>query len=268
MGEHDQRGVGEYDIRDKQKDVTTVEVKVNEISYEVERLDKKLEELKKMGASNLEEKEHHHEINNSPFCDEIVGKYVPNDFKVPNLPSYDGIGNSQKYVNKFEKIIWLYALTNAQKAQIFVTTPDDVADEWFTSLVPKTMVNYTQLIRKIFCHFASQKRPKRPCTYLLAIQQRDDKPLREFKERFNNELLVGQKLTVDLKVSILLNNLRHENFRSKLSRNPPKTEGYRMQRESTKMRLRLKRTHNCSKDKDHLTEECVLLKNEIESLIQ
>ncbi|PIM97990.1 hypothetical protein CDL12_29534 [Handroanthus impetiginosus] len=54
-------------------------------------------------------------------------------------------------------------------------------------------------------------------------KQRDNEPLREFMKTFNKESLMVQDLTMDLKVLILLNSLRPGNFRSKLSRSPPKT---------------------------------------------
>ncbi|PIN02343.1 hypothetical protein CDL12_25146 [Handroanthus impetiginosus] len=165
-------------------------------------------------------------------------------------------------------------------------------------------------------------------------------------ERFNKESLMVQDLTVDLKVSILLNSLRTGNFRSKLSRSPPKTieelmvmaEKYRNEEEFIRMKeqgmtskvfgpqkekkdhrreaksekdkqpfkgryqhyiplsisraqalmviedpkllqwpkkirdtlanMSLKKYCHFYKDKDHSTEECFQLKDEIERLIQ
>ncbi|PIN07321.1 hypothetical protein CDL12_20112 [Handroanthus impetiginosus] len=196
---------------------------VDEISGEVERLSKRLDELKRRGAVHVHREMLDLEKNNSPFCEEILAEYVPNDFRIPELPNYDGKGDPQRHVNNFERIIRLYAISDAQKAQIFATTLDEAADEWFTSLVPGTVVNYTQLARKFIYHFASKKKAKRPYTHLFSIQQKENEPLREFMDRFNTESLLVQDLKADLIVSILLNSLLPGSFRSKLSRSPPKS---------------------------------------------
>ncbi|PIN13714.1 hypothetical protein CDL12_13664 [Handroanthus impetiginosus] len=121
------------------------------------------------------------------------------------LPNYDGTNDPQRHVNKFERIIRLYAVSDAQKAQIFATTLDEA------------------LARKFIYHFASKKKAKKPYTHLFSIQQKEDEPLREFIDRFNTESLMVQDLRMDLVVAILMNSLQPGSFRSKLSRSPPRS---------------------------------------------
>ncbi|PIN10946.1 hypothetical protein CDL12_16462 [Handroanthus impetiginosus] len=196
---------------------------VDEISCEVECLSKKLDKLKRRGTANEEREMLDLERNNSTFRDEILMECVPNNFRIPKLPNYDGIDDPQRHVNKFERIIRQYAISDAQKAQIFSTTLDKAADEWFTSLVPGTLVNYTQLARKFIYNFSSKKKAKRPYTHLFSIQQKEDEPLREFIDRFNTESLMVQDLRMDLVVAVLMNSLQPSSFRSKLSRSPPRS---------------------------------------------
>ncbi|KAL2237772.1 UNVERIFIED_CONTAM: hypothetical protein Sindi_0968900 [Sesamum indicum] len=101
----------------------------------------------------------------------------------------------------------------ARRSDQFVTTLKGKAQEWFMSLGSGTIDSYEQLIQKFSFHFASKRKAKRSATHLFTIRQREDKTLKAFMGRFNNEVLVVQDLKIDMMVSILIHGLQKRPIR-------------------------------------------------------
>ncbi|KAK4408094.1 hypothetical protein Sango_0390400 [Sesamum angolense] len=96
----------------------------------------------------------------SPFVIEILEDEVPSEFKILDLPKYNGCQEPQEHVLCFEHIVQLYGLRDAMNARIFVAMLQGSAQEWFTSLPGATIVSYDQLIRKFLHQFDNKGGPK------------------------------------------------------------------------------------------------------------
>ncbi|XP_011075709.1 uncharacterized protein LOC105160143 [Sesamum indicum] len=156
------------------------------------------------------------------FQDESMkSKVVDSSFRFPDLPKYDGSKDPREHVAAFDLVMNLYGQTDPIKAKLFITTLKGKAQEWFTSLSSGKIDSYEQLIHKFSFHFASKRKAKRSAPYHFTIRQREDKTLKVFTGRFNNEVLEVQDLRIDMMVSILIHGLKKGPFASALARDPP-----------------------------------------------
>ncbi|XP_011101680.1 uncharacterized protein LOC105179733 [Sesamum indicum] len=114
----------------------------------------------------------------------------------------------------FELVMNLYGQSAPIMAKLFVTTLAGKGQEWFTSLPRGSFRSYEQLIQKFFFHFFSKKKQKRSATYLFSIRQREEKTLKSFMGRFNNEtvelMALAQKYIDEEEMNALKDSERRE----------------------------------------------------------
>ncbi|KAL0344709.1 UNVERIFIED_CONTAM: hypothetical protein Sradi_4302200 [Sesamum radiatum] len=173
--------------RGKRREPGISKAKVDDVGQQIERLGKQIDELKRRGEIVSQNR-------NSPFSNKILTEVVDPNFKMPDLPKYDGTKDPQEHVAAFELVMNLYGQSSAINAKLFVTNLTRKAQEWFTSLPSGNMETFDQLIQKFIFHFA---------------------------RRFNNETLEVQDLRIDMIVSILIHGLKKGPLASALARDPP-----------------------------------------------
>lgn len=122
----------------------------------------------------------------SPFIPEISAEVVAPNFKLLDLPKYDGTRDPQEHLIAYEHVMLLYEQFEVINVHIFIITLTDRAQEWFTSLLTGMVISYENLVHKFLNHFASKKKSQRKATYLFTIRQEEYESLRDFINRFNN----------------------------------------------------------------------------------
>ncbi|KAL2234291.1 UNVERIFIED_CONTAM: Retrovirus-related Pol polyprotein from transposon [Sesamum indicum] len=187
---------------------------VDNVSKQIEKLGKQIDELKKRGEIVSQHR-------NSPFCNHILTETVAPNFRMPDLPKYDGMKDPTEHLAAFDMVMNLYGQSGPINAKLFVTTLTGKAQEWFTNLPPGSVESLEQLIQKFSFHFASKRKQKWSATHLFTIRQRNDEPLKNFMGRFNNETLEVPDLRIDMMISILIHGLKKGAFASALARDPP-----------------------------------------------
>ncbi|KAL2224630.1 UNVERIFIED_CONTAM: hypothetical protein Sindi_2930100 [Sesamum indicum] len=145
----------------------------------------------------------------SPFTNRILLEVVDNSFRFSDLPKYDGSKDPREHVAAFDLVMNLYGQTDSIKAKLIITTLKGKAQEWFTSLGSGTIDSYEH-----------KRKAKRSATHLFTIRQKEDETLKNFMERFNNEVLEVQDLRIDMMVRILIHGLKKGLFASALARDP------------------------------------------------
>ncbi|KAL0303534.1 UNVERIFIED_CONTAM: Gag-Pol polyprotein [Sesamum radiatum] len=203
--------------RGKRRESGISKAEVDDVGRQIERLGKQINELKRRGE--LVSQNRH-----SPFSNKILTEVVDPNFRMPDLPKYDGTKDPQEHVAAFELVMNLYGQSSAINAKLFVTTLTGKAQEWFTSLPSGGIETFDQLIQKFTFHFASKRKQKRSATYLFNIRQGENESLKNFIGRFNNETLEVQDLRIDMIVSILIHGLKKGLLASALARDPPEDE--------------------------------------------
>ncbi|XP_011081403.1 uncharacterized protein LOC105164450 [Sesamum indicum] len=198
----------------QRREPTISKAKVDHVGKQIASLAKQIDELKKRGELVAQNR-------NSPFDNKIVTQVVDPNFRMPDLPNYDGMKDPLEHVSAFELVMNLYGQPSPIMAKLFVTTLTGKTQEWFTSLPCGIIKTCGQLLQKFKFHFASKRKHQRSTTYLFTIRQREDESLKSFMGRFNNETLKVQDLRIDMMVSILIHGLRKGSLASVLARDPP-----------------------------------------------
>ncbi|KAK4398699.1 hypothetical protein Sango_1345400 [Sesamum angolense] len=217
-----------------------------------------------------------------PFSTAILAEALPAGVKVSNLIEYDGTGDPQEHLDKFyAKIDW-YDLSDAAYCKVFRTTLSKRALAWFNQLPAGTISSLEQLTQRFLHHFSMNKRVPKTAAFLFTIRQRENEPL--FKEsiagkppsNMENLLMRSQKYIrieesnasdpflgvkrkgrKEEKGEILVvaeqQGLIHQ-WPKKMKDNPKESD--------------TKKYYRFHRDREHTTEECHHLMNEIEKLIQ
>ncbi|KAL0320511.1 UNVERIFIED_CONTAM: hypothetical protein Sradi_5312600, partial [Sesamum radiatum] len=199
--------------RGKRREPGISKAEVDDVGRQIERLGKQIDELKRRGEIVSQNR-------NSLFSNKILTEVVDPNFRMPDLPKYDGTKDPQEHVAAFELVMNLYSQSSAINAKLFVTTLTEKAQEWFTSLPSGGIETFDQLIQKFTFHFSSKRKQKRSATYLFNIRQGENESLKNFIGIFNNETLEVQDLRIDMIVSILIHGLKKGPLASALARDP------------------------------------------------
>ena len=105
----------------------------------------------------------------------------------------------------------------------FLTTLKKVTRTWFSSLPPRSISTFKELGEKFVSHFKSSITYKKTFITLMFIRQRQDKPLREFMIRFNNETLEVKVFDHTIAIAAFTNGLRDKDFTKSSLRSPPRS---------------------------------------------
>uniref|UniRef100_A0A2N9FQJ5 Uncharacterized protein n=1 Tax=Fagus sylvatica TaxID=28930 RepID=A0A2N9FQJ5_FAGSY len=202
------------------------------------RLEKELREMRKqMGdmKNSLRAKAARNLDNlvhraDSPFIPSIADFPLPSRFKVPLLENFDGTKDPFDYLEAFKTIMQLQAVPEEVMCRAFPLGLRGSARVWFNKLESESIGSFVQLSRAFIDHFIGSQRRGRPPTHLLSVKQMEGESLRTFVHRFNG---------------------RSDEDRS------------------SKRRCHSNSLHGgFHRDHGHLTEECVALKEQIETLIR
>uniref|UniRef100_A0A2N9FJX9 Uncharacterized protein n=1 Tax=Fagus sylvatica TaxID=28930 RepID=A0A2N9FJX9_FAGSY len=224
------------------------------------RLEKELREMRKqMGdmknslrakaARNLDNLVHRAD---SPFIPSIADFPLPSRFKVPLLENFDGTKDPFDYLEAFKTIMQLQAVPEEVMCRAFPLGLRGSARVWFNKLESESIGSFVQLSRAFIDHFIGSQRRGRPPTHLLSVKQMEGESLRTFVHRFNGEAMKIDRPKEDVTVTAFMAGLRKGDFLYELCKDPPETMSELM----------------FHRDHGHLTEECVALKEQVETLIR
>ncbi|XP_012839502.1 PREDICTED: uncharacterized protein LOC105959887 [Erythranthe guttata] len=199
---------------------------------------------------------------------------LPLEFRIPNLPQFDGTGDPQDHLNNFYAKLDLYGLSNAAYCKIFQTTLTDQAQVWFNGLPGGSFDNLDQLATHFLNHYSINKKYAKTGLYLFKVIQRDGEPLRDYIQRFVKAVHEVRHVNHEMLAGILQQNLKHVRFQESIAGRPPKILEELLNRagkyirieEITEMRVPLKRkrdveSHNCNREEErHPIENCTFEK--------
>ncbi|XP_050217537.1 uncharacterized protein LOC126668374 [Mercurialis annua] len=141
--------------------------------------------------------------SDSPLADFIISHEFPAKFKyTPNLESYDRTG--------------------CPKSHLFPTTLKGLAQEWYQSLKPGSVLTFKQFSGLFQARFVACIPQKKLSTDLLSIMQRDGETLRKYVERFNKEAMQIEDLSQEIAYTSLLNGTTNSDMRKELLAKSPR----------------------------------------------
>ncbi|XP_050222771.1 uncharacterized protein LOC126672864 [Mercurialis annua] len=162
--------------------------------------------------------------SDSPLADFIISHEFPTKFRYPpNLESYDGTGCPKSHIHKFQAVINVQTNLDHVLCKLFPTTLKGLAQEWYQSLKPGSVLTFKQFSGLFQARFVACIPQKKLSTDLLAIMQWEGETLRKYVERFNKEAMQIEDLSQEIAYTALLNGTTNSDLRKELLAKSPKS---------------------------------------------
>ncbi|XP_073120837.1 uncharacterized protein [Henckelia pumila] len=145
---------------------------------EIKKLKEEMEQLRKKQAGYLATI-----TRNIPFTQEILDADLPKQFKLPHVGEYDGKGDPEDHLARFENASLLHKYSDQIKCRVFLTTVIGPAQQWFNMLRPGEIKEFKDFSKSFLHHFASSKKHPTTTFSLFAIKQREHEYLRAYIRR-------------------------------------------------------------------------------------
>lgn len=116
---------------------------------------------------------HHGEMDEpepQPLSAEIWNAPVPENFKPPHLPAFDGKGDSSEHVTVFNTRMSMYGTADSLKCKLLAGTFTDAALRWYMSLPRFSIVSYQDMTRKLSQQFSASRHRKVTSTSLFNVR--------------------------------------------------------------------------------------------------
>ncbi|XP_073127795.1 uncharacterized protein [Henckelia pumila] len=185
---------------------------------EIKKLKEEMEQLRKKQVGYLATT-----TRNIPFTQEILDADFPKQFKLPHVGEYDGKGDPEDHLARFENAALLHKYSDQIKCRAFLTTLIGPAQQWFNMLRFGEIKEFKDFSKSFMHHFASSKKHPTTTFSLFAIKQREHENLRAYIRRFSALALEVPTATPDLLISAFMQGLDTKDFLKSLIKRPAKT---------------------------------------------
>ncbi|XP_073152558.1 uncharacterized protein [Henckelia pumila] len=174
---------------------------------DIKKLKEEMEQLRKKQAGYLATT-----TRNIPFTQAILDADLPKQFKLPHVGEYDGKGDPEDHLARFENAALLHKYSDQIKCRAFLTTLIGPAQQWFNMLRPGEIKEFKDFSKSFVHHFASSKKHPTTTFSLFAIKQREHENLRAYIRRFSALALEVPTATPDLLISAFMQGLDTKDF--------------------------------------------------------
>ncbi|XP_073152500.1 uncharacterized protein [Henckelia pumila] len=140
---------------------------------------------------------------------EILDADLPNQFKLPHVGEYDGKGDPEDHLARFENAALLHKYSDQIK--------------WGVDAISPEIKEFKDFSKSYLHHFASSKNHPTTTFSLFATKQREHENLRAYIRRFSALALEVPMATPDLLISAFMQGLDTKDFLKSLIKRPPET---------------------------------------------
>jgi hypothetical protein len=159
----------------------------------------------------------------SMFTDEVANFNLPEKFKVPYIPIFEGYEDPIKHLDNFLFHTSLLKTPNVVACRAFPLTLLGKARDWLKSLLLKSIDSFDTLGKKFLAQFMSGKVRRKPRGYLLSVRQGPNESLKNYLWRFNQENLDTESTLDDFIYGAIFQGLKKDGpLMAELVLKPPK----------------------------------------------
>jgi hypothetical protein len=120
----------------------------------------------------------------SPLAAELQATPCPPSYKPPQLPMYDGHSDSKQFLMSYEATISSYGGNTAILAKSFVMAVRSVAQTWYSSLHPGTIMSWQKLKDMLVTSFQGFQTKPVTARALFQCTQDHQEYLQAYVQRF------------------------------------------------------------------------------------
>ncbi|MCI33008.1 hypothetical protein A2U01_0054223, partial [Trifolium medium] len=119
----------------------------------------------------VEEEEEEDVLESQPLAEELWDTPVPENFKIPSLPSFDGKTDPLEHLMEVGMQMALIGAEEPLKCKLLSGTFKDIALRWYMNLPNHSVTGYTDFHKKLMYQFSGSKHVQVTATALFGISQ-------------------------------------------------------------------------------------------------
>ncbi|XP_031096907.1 uncharacterized protein LOC116001157 [Ipomoea triloba] len=162
-------------------------------------------------------------LHRALFVQDIMDQPYPMDLRVLGSKDYSRRTDPEEHVNSYYGNMLMMGVSDAVMCRAFYSTLSGRAAEWFASLEPGSIADFSELARKFVHPFAISRTAKKHFTSLEKAKQREGESLTLFSERWKAAVAEIEPVDDRTAVNLLLSVLRAGPLYQDLVLNQPNT---------------------------------------------
>ncbi|XP_017409334.2 uncharacterized protein LOC108321929 [Vigna angularis] len=211
-----------------------------------------------------------------PFTQNIMNVQISEQFVASQFKMYNGTTDPASHIQTFSNAMAFRTGNEAIWCRAFSLSLEDEALEWFNTLPPNSIENFTGLKQLFIKQFTASSTQDLTVFELMTLKQGKDEALRTFMDRYQKTVRRVKSLTPELALHYILPALKPGPFKDSVCRRAPKTMEELRERAADEirveeMKLSYKKENQEAREPrtdGHTTEECWTLRDKIEELIR
>ncbi|GAU37228.1 hypothetical protein TSUD_375300 [Trifolium subterraneum] len=196
---------------------------------EIRILQKKVTTMEKERAEQNVDSDDESLIESQPLRQSLWDFKVPDNFKSPHLPTFDGKTDPVEHLMAVGTQTAIIGALEHLRCKLVSGTLKDAALRWYMNLPNNSIESYADFHKKCIHQFSGTKHVKVTATSLFTIRQNYAETLREYLARFSEAMITVSNPNQEMFVAAFHNGLKAGHFNESLAQKPPPSmqEGYR-----------------------------------------
>ncbi|XP_024020104.1 uncharacterized protein LOC112091244 [Morus notabilis] len=130
-----------------------------------------------------------------PFTEEVMAPPLPDKYRSPPIPPYDGRGDPDDHMEMYTGHMLLHGYTEEIMCRAFRNHLTDSARRWFRTLRPNFISSWDELKEAFSLQFIGVKKYVPPKQNLTTIYQKPNESLREWLARYEEAVAATMDIT-------------------------------------------------------------------------
>ncbi|XP_052730552.1 uncharacterized protein LOC108324378 [Vigna angularis] len=158
-----------------------------------------------------------------PFTQNIMNVQISEQFMAPQFKMYNGTTDPASHIQTFSNAMAFRTGNDAIWCRAFSLSLEEEALEWFNTLPPNSIENFTGLKQLFIKQFAASSTQDLTVFEFMTLKQGKDEALRSFMDRYQKTVRRVKSLTPELALHYILPALKPGPFKDSVCRRAPKT---------------------------------------------
>jgi hypothetical protein len=158
-----------------------------------------------------------------PLAAELQAIPWPQSYKPPQLPMYDGHSDPKQFLMSYEATISSYGGNAAVMAKFFVMAVQNVAQTWYSSLRPGTIMSWQKLKDMLVTSFQGFQTKQVTAQALFQCTQDHEEYLQAYVRRFLRLRAQAPIMPNEIVIETMIKGLRPGPTAQYFARKPPQT---------------------------------------------
>ncbi|GAU16655.1 hypothetical protein TSUD_326050 [Trifolium subterraneum] len=187
---------------------------------EIRSLQKKVTTMEKERVEQDLDSEDESLIESQPLRQSLWDSKVPENFKSPHLPTFDGKTYPVEHLMAVGTQTAIIGAPEHLRCKLLSGTLKDVAMHWYMNLPNNSIESYADFHKKFIHQFSGTKHVKVTATSLFTIRQNYAETLREYLTRFSEATITVSNPNQEMFVAAFHNGLKAGHFNESLAQKP------------------------------------------------